>query len=181
MTGPVGVDEVHLGGREKNKHADKKGRTKKTAVVVVIRDREAGAIRAVPVPGTAGARLAEFVGSDVAKGAGGVFTDENRAYNDLENHHTVNHCDGEYIRREVVHINGTGFVPGPGEARVRRDVPPYVDPKHLHRYVNEFSGRPSGKAAGVAERMNGIVRNLAGKRLTYRQQLAAGNALCGRL
>ena len=31
------------------------------------------------------------------------------------------------------------------------------------------------------ERMNGIVRNLAGKRLTYRQQLAAGNALCGRL
>ena len=72
-----------------------------------------------------------------------------------------------------------GAVLGPGGARIHRDVPPY--PKHLHRYVNEFSGRPSGKAAGVIERMGGIVRNLVGKRLTCRQQLVAGNALCGRL
>lgn len=38
MAGPVGVDGVHPGGREKSKHADKEGRTKKTAVVVGIKD-----------------------------------------------------------------------------------------------------------------------------------------------
>ena len=60
MAGPVEVDEAYLGGREKNKHADKKGRTKKTAVVG-IRDRKTGTIRAVPVPETTTARLVQFV------------------------------------------------------------------------------------------------------------------------
>ena len=164
MAGPVEVDEVYLGGREKNKHADKKGRTKKTAVVVGIKDRETGAIRAVPVPETTGARLVEFVESNIAKG-GRVSTYENRAYNDPENHHTVNHGDGEYVRGEVVHNNGMG----PFWAPVRRGYNGtfhHIDPKHLHRYVNEFSGRLSYKAAGVIERMGGIVRNLVGKRLT---------------
>ena len=176
MAGPVEVDEVYLGGREKNKHADKKGRTKKTAVVG-IKDRETGAIRVVPVPETTGARLVEFVGLNITKGAR-VFTDENRAYNDLENHHTVNHGDGEYVRGEV-HINGMESFWAP----VRRGYNGtfhHIDPKHLHRYVNEFSGRLSDKAVGVIERMGEIVRNLVGKRLTYRQ-LVAGNALCGRL
>ena len=60
MAGPVEVDEAYLGGREKNKHADKNGRTKKTAVVG-IRDRKTGTIRAVPDPETTAARLVQFV------------------------------------------------------------------------------------------------------------------------
>ncbi len=43
MAGPVEVDEAYLGGREKNKHGDKRGRTKKMAVVG-IRDRKTGTI-----------------------------------------------------------------------------------------------------------------------------------------
>ena len=48
---PVEVDQMYLGGREKNKHADKKGKRNKTAVMG-IRDRHAGIVRAMPVPET---------------------------------------------------------------------------------------------------------------------------------
>ena len=174
MAGPVEVDEVYLGGREKNKHADKKCRTKKTAVVG-IRDRETGTIRAVPVPETTAARLIQFVESNVDPEAE-KFTDENRAYADLKNHHTVNHGDGEYVRGEV-HINGIESF----WALVRRGYNGtfhHIEPKHLHRYINEFSGRLSDSVAGTVEKMGNIVRSLVGKRLTYRQ-LVASKSLCG--
>ena len=82
MAGPVEVDEVYLGGREKNKHADKKCKRKKTAVVG-IRDRETGTIRAIPIPETTAARLLEFIVA-TADPDSKKFTNENRAYNDLK-------------------------------------------------------------------------------------------------
>ena len=174
MAGPVEADEVYLGGREKNKHTDKKGKRKKMAVVGIM-DREKGTVRATPVPETTAARLVEFVESNIAKGAR-VFTDENRAYNGLENHQTVNHSDGEYVRGEV-HTNGIESF----WALVRRGYNGtfhHVEPKHLHRYINEFAGRLSDRAASAVEKMSNIVRNLVGKRLTYKQ-LIASKSLCG--
>lgn len=175
MSGPVEVDEVYLGGREKNKHADKKGRRKKTAVVG-IRDRETGTIRAIPVPETTAARLLAFIEANVDPEAK-KFTDENRAYGGLKNHHTVNHGDGEYVRGEV-HINGMASF----WALVRRGYNGTfhrIEPKHLHRYINEFAGRLGMKALGTVGKMYAIVQNLVGKRLTY-AQLVAPSTLCGR-
>lgn len=66
------------------------------------------------------------------------FTDENRAYNGLKNHQTVKHGDGEYVRGEV-HINGMESF----WALVRRGYDGtfhHIEPKHLHRYINEFVG-----------------------------------------
>ena len=174
MAGPVEVDEVYLGGREKNKHTNKKGQRGKTAVVGIM-DRATGIIRAIPVPETTAARLVEFVESNVAKGAR-VFTDENRAYNGLKNHQTVKRGDGEYVRGEV-HINGMESF----WALVRRGYNGtfhHIEPKHLHRYINEFAGRLSDSTAGAVEKMCNIVRNLVGKRLTY-AQLVAPSTLCG--
>lgn len=175
MAGPVEVDEVYLGGREKNKHADKKGRRKKTAVVG-IKDRETGTIRAVPVPETTAARLIQFVESN-ADPDSEKFTDENRAYNGLKNHQTVNHGDGEYARGEV-HINGMESF----WALVRRGYNGtfhHIEPKHLHRYINEFAGRLGMRMLGTVGKMCAIVQSLVGKRLTY-AQLVAPSTLCGR-
>ena len=96
------MDEAYFGGREKNKHADKRGKRKKVAVVG-IKDRETGEVRAVPVPETTAARLVGYIESNVVKGAK-IYTDEHKSYSGLENHETVNHGDGEYVRGEV-HIN----------------------------------------------------------------------------
>ena len=172
--GPVEVDQMYLGGREKSKHADKKGRRKETAVVG-IRDRHAGMVRAMPVPETAAARLIRFVESSADPEAE-KFTDENRAYADLENHQTVNRGDGECVRGGV-HVNGMESF----WALVRRGYNVafhHIEPKRLHRCINEFAGRLSDRAAGAVERMGNIVRNLVGKRLTCRQ-LVAGKSLCG--
>ena len=174
MVGPVEVDEVYLGGREKNKHTNKKGQRGKTAVVGIM-DRATGIIRAMPVLETTAARLVEFVESNIAKGAR-VFTDENRAYNSLKNHQTVNHSDGEYVRDEV-HINGMELF----WALVRRGYNGtfhHVEPKHLHRYIHEFAGRLSMRMLGTVGKMCAIVQNLVGKRLTY-AQLVAPSTLCG--
>ena len=175
MSSPVEVDEVYLGGREKNRHADKRRQQKKTAVVG-IRDRNTDTIRAMPVPETTAARLVNFVEGNAAKGAR-VFTDENRAYGSLDNHETINHGDGEYVRGDV-HVNGMESF----WALVRRGYNGtfhHIDPKHLHRYINKFSGRLSMKTLDAVSRMCATVQNMVGKRLTYVQLVAPG-ALCGR-
>ena len=79
------------------------------------------------------------------------FTDENRAYNDLKNHHTVCHGDGEYIQGEV-YISGLESF----WARVRRgDHGTFhrIEHKHLHRYINEFAGRLGTKALSAVYTM----------------------------
>ena len=47
---------MYVGGKEKNKHAGKKGNIKKVAVVG-IRDRKTGQVTAKSVPETTAARL----------------------------------------------------------------------------------------------------------------------------
>ena len=49
----------------------------------------------------------------------------------------------------------------------------HVSPKHLHRYVDEFSGRHNVRPLDTLDQMAAIVRRAAGKRLTY-QELIAG-------
>ncbi|MDE0399724.1 MAG: hypothetical protein OXL96_18175 [Candidatus Poribacteria bacterium] len=56
-----------------------------------------------------------------------------------------------------------------------------MEPKHIHRYMIEVSGRLnliSSGAHGAADKMAMAVRHMAGKRLTYKQ-LIAENTLFG--
>ena len=48
----------------------------------------------------------------------------------------------------------------------------HFSPKHLPRYINEFSGRHNVRPLDTTDQMAGLVRNSEGKRLTYAQLIA---------
>ena len=51
-----------------------------------------------------------------------------------------------------------------------------MSPKHLQRYVGEFSGRHNSRPKDTSDQMSGLVAGMAGKRLGY-VDLIAGNGL----
>ena len=47
-----------------------------------------------------------------------------------------------------------------------------ISPKHLQRYVNEFSGRHGIRERDTIDQMGAVVAGMAGKRLSYRDLVA---------
>ncbi len=169
MAGPVEVDEVYIGGLEKNKHEYKKLKAGRGTVgktpVVGMKDRETNQVKAQVVERTDAATLQGFVVDNTDVHAT-VYTDEHAAYRGMgRRHEAVKHSVGEYVRG-MAHTNGVESF----WSMLRRGhdgVYHHFSPKHLDRYVTEFEGRHNARPLDTEEQMSRMTQSGVGKHLPY--------------
>lgn len=169
--GPVEVDETYIGGREANKHGNRKLKAGRGAVgkaiVAGARDRKSNTVSAKVVEDTRRDTLHGFV-ADNTESDTQVYTDDHSSYKGMDNPHgVVKHSVSEYVRDQA-HTNGIESF----WALLKRGYHGtfhHFSEKHLQRYVNEFACRHNLRPLDTYDMMEHSAAMMTGKRLTYRE------------
>ncbi len=168
------ADETFIGGKNKNRHADKKilesqGRSvkDKTPVLGMVKQSKGTVITRV-IPDTKVSTLKPII-LELVKEGSTIVTDEWNSYNSIRdkyNHVVIKHKDGEYVRG-AFHTNSVeGFW-----AILKRGIYGiyhYASRQHLHAYCNEFAYRHNSRKITDIERFDRVLTHTEG-RLTYKK------------
>lgn len=178
LKGVIEIDEAFIGGKEGNKHESKKlhaGRGPVGKVAVLgMRERGGRTIAKVTDVRTLDAIHGEIHGA-VEVGSQ-IFTDDHMVFQGLDGlfyrHETVNHSAGEYARGAA----STNSIESVWAVLKRglHGVYHHASPKHLFRYVDEFTFRlnEGNIERHTLERLDSFVDGVSGKRLTYARLIA---------
>lgn len=146
LEGIIEADETYIGGKNKNRHKDKKvdgtqGRSSKDKTPVLGALQRDGKVVAKKANDVSGKTIKRFIKENVKKGSQ-IMTDEWKSYNGLAmmyGHEVVKHAYGQYVNG-ACHTNTLeGFW-----SLLKRGVIGqfhFVTAKHLNRYIDEFCFR----------------------------------------
>jgi transposase-like protein len=180
MRGTIVADETWIGGDPKNLHEKQRRavrpyhpgmnvRTDKTPVLSLI-NAETGEARSRVVPNVTGAVLRKVMSENVDIPASVLHTDSGPQYKVLGQefafHGAVNHADGEYVRDGISTNKAENFF-----SQLKRSLDGthhHVSREHLDRYLAEFDYRYSTRKMSDTARMERLVGQVGGKRLTYK-------------
>jgi transposase-like protein len=159
LKGTVEVDETFVGGKARNKHIGKRGKSGTTggsgkAVVAGAVERNGEAVARV-VNDVKAATLTQFVRETVSPNAEMVVTDQWLGYKHLGkeySHAVINHSQGQY-GSGTVHTQTIECI----WALLKRQIigiHHWVSAKHLQKYVDEMTWRFNRRDMRVTARMN---------------------------
>ena len=152
--GLVEMDEVYVGRKERNKHWDNRlnagrGAVGKTAIIGV-KDRDSSQITARAIENVTHDEAASWWAAAVDWTAE-LYTDESSVYIPLPNLSAVNHSRGQFVRGDVhtkcIESFRSLLRRGFHRTYHRRST------KHVHRYVDECTGRRNIRDKGAIDQM----------------------------
>jgi transposase-like protein len=167
----VQIDETHVGGLNKNRHADKKHKNSQggSGKAVVIGARSiTGKVKTKVIPNTEIKTILPVVNEWVEKHSIMV-TDEARHYHSSLDanyfHVAINHSIGEYVRGGFTNngIENYWSIFKRGIIGIYH----FVSVKHLQRYCNEFGYRYNERELSGAEKFKLALTKVSGTRITY--------------
>lgn len=177
LSGDVEVDESFIGGRVRNMHADRRARKIRgtgpegKAIVAAVLER-GGRVHAMVVPKRRKQQLHALVHENVETGSA-LYSDALKSYDGLGDdfvHQVIDHAEA-YVDGQV-HTNGLENF----WSLLKRGINGTyvsVEPYHLFRYVDEQAFRFNHRKETDAERFVGALSQIAGRRLSWSQLMAA--------